>query len=200
MRRSLYAAAALLQGANALLATPPRRPETRLRNLNDHIDVLQGQFEASPVDGLPDWVQTTLEQQGLNVLTFDEGNASLLFANILVIALASYVGKQTGNADTMEIADGMRRERRRRGRMDVEKALPGEDDVRGWFADDQDCLLYTSDAADDYSSFVLVDDDGKLLRKGTPQPPLPAKSQRQMNYRVVQGSKYAVAADGDPAE
>ena len=42
--------------------------------------------------------------------------------------------------------------------------------------------------ADDYSSFVLVDDDGKLLRKGTPQPPLPAKSQRQMNYRVVQGS------------
>ena len=73
MRRSLYAAAALLQGANALLATPPRRRQTRLRNLNDHIDVLQGQFEASPVDGLPDWVQTTLEQQGLNVLTFDEG-------------------------------------------------------------------------------------------------------------------------------
>ena len=54
--------------------------------------------------------------------------------------------------------------------------------------------------ADDYSSFVLVDDDGKLLRKGSPQPPLPAKSQRQMNYRVVQGSKYAVVADGDPAE
>ena len=47
---------------------------------------------------------------------------------------------------------------------------------------------------------MLVDDEGKLLRKGTPQPPLPAKSQRQMNYRVVQGSKYAVVADGDPAE
>ena len=59
-------------------------------------------------------------------------------------------------------------------------------------------LIWTP--ADDYSSFVLVDDDGKLLRKGTPQPPLPAKSQRQMNYCVVQGSKYAVAADGDPAE
>ena len=61
-------------------------------------------------------------------------------------------------------------------------------------------LIWTP--ADDYSSFVLVDDDGKLLRKGTPQPPLPAKSQRQMNCRVVQGSKYAVAADaadGDPA-
>ena len=138
MRRSLYAAAALLPGTAALVPTPARRPLARLYNLNDHIDVLQGQFEASPVDGLPDWVQTTLEQQGLNVLTFDEGNASLLFANILVIALASYVGKQTGNADTMEIADGMRRERRRRGRMDVEKALPAEDDVRGWFADDQD--------------------------------------------------------------
>ena len=54
--------------------------------------------------------------------------------------------------------------------------------------------------ANDYASFVLVDDDGKLLRKGSPQPPLPAKSQRQMNYRVVQGSKYAVVADGDPAE
>ena len=136
-RRSLYAAA-LLPGTAALVPTPARRPLTRLYNLNDHIDVLQGQFEASPVDGLPDWVQTTLEQQGLNVLTFDEGNASLLFANILVIALASYVGKQTGNADTMEIADGMRRERRRRGRMDVEKALPGEDDVRGWFADEEE--------------------------------------------------------------
>ena len=138
MRRSLYAAAALLQGANALLATPPRRRETRLRNLNDHIDVLQGQFEASPVDGLPDWVQTTLEQQGLNVLTFDEGNASLLFANILVIALASYVGKQTGNADTMEIADGMRRERRRRGRMDVERGRCRARTTSGAaFADDQ---------------------------------------------------------------
>ena len=55
-------------------------------------------------------------------------------------------------------------------------------------------------SVDDYASFVLVDDDGKLLRKGSPQPPLPAKSQRQMNYRVVQGSKYAVVADGDPAE
>ena len=137
-RRSLYAAAALLPGTAAFITTPARRPLTRLYNLNDHIDVLQGQFEASPVDGLPDWVQTTLEQQGLNVLTFDEGNASLLFANILVIALASYVGKQTGNADTMEIADGVRRERRRRGRMDVEKALPAEDDVRGWFADEEE--------------------------------------------------------------
>ena len=71
-------------------------------------------------------------------MTFDEGNASLLFANILVIALASYVGKQTGNADTMEIADGVLRERRRRGRMDVEKAVPGEHDVRGWFADEEE--------------------------------------------------------------
>ncbi len=67
MRRSLYAAAALLPGTAAFITTPPRRRETRLRNLNDHIDLLQGQFEASPVDGLPDWVQTTLEQQGLNV-------------------------------------------------------------------------------------------------------------------------------------
>jgi hypothetical protein len=54
--------------------------------------------------------------------------------------------------------------------------------------------------ADDYSSFVLVDDEGALLRKGTPQPPLPAQAQRAMNYKVVKGSKYAAAADSCPAE
>ena len=135
MGRSLYAAVLLVDAA-ALLAPPAKRPPTRRRSLNDHIDLLQGQFEASSVEGLPGWVQNTLETQGLNVLTFDEANASLLFANVLVIGLASYVGRQTGNADTAERADGVRAERRRRGRMDVEKKLPGEEDVKGWFADD----------------------------------------------------------------
>lgn len=135
MGRSLYATVLLVDAA-ALLAPPAKRPPTRRRSLNEHIDLLQGQFEASSVEGLPGWVQNTLETQGLNVLTFDEANASLLFANVLVIGLASYVGRQTGNADTAELADSVRAERRRRGRMDVEKKLPGEEDVKGWFADD----------------------------------------------------------------
>jgi len=48
---------------------------------------------------------------------------------------------------------------------------------------------------DDYASFVLVDDAGELLATGSPVPPLPSYDQRTMNYRVVQGSKYATAAD-----
>lgn len=47
-----------------------------------------------------------------------------------------------------------------------------------------------------YDTFVLVDDDGKLLAKGKPTPGgLPPLRERQMNYRLVQGSKYARAAD-----
>eukprot|EP00633_Aureoumbra_lagunensis_P001239 CAMPEP_0197300624 /NCGR_PEP_ID=MMETSP0890-20130614/48806_1 /TAXON_ID=44058 ORGANISM="Aureoumbra lagunensis, Strain CCMP1510" /NCGR_SAMPLE_ID=MMETSP0890 /ASSEMBLY_ACC=CAM_ASM_000533 /LENGTH=220 /DNA_ID=CAMNT_0042779573 /DNA_START=19 /DNA_END=681 /DNA_ORIENTATION=+ len=48
---------------------------------------------------------------------------------------------------------------------------------------------------DDFKSFVLVDDDGNLLNYGTPLPPLPNYSYRQMNYNMVAGSKYARAAD-----
>lgn len=47
---------------------------------------------------------------------------------------------------------------------------------------------------DDYASFVLVDDDGKLLATGTPQPPLPHISMRKQNFQIVKGSKYAEAA------
>ena len=47
---------------------------------------------------------------------------------------------------------------------------------------------------DDYSSFVLVDDDGDLLANGTPTGQLPGMSQRQMNFQIVSGSKYATAA------
>jgi hypothetical protein len=48
-----------------------------------------------------------------------------------------------------------------------------------------------------YDSFVLVDDDGKLLATGKPStlngvPPL---RERQMNYKLVQGSKYATVAE-----
>lgn len=43
--------------------------------------------------------------------------------------------------------------------------------------------------------FVLVDDDGKLLATGKPLDGLPALRQRQMNYQIVAGSKYAKEAN-----
>ena len=48
---------------------------------------------------------------------------------------------------------------------------------------------------DTFQSFCLVDDDGNLLAAGTPGPPLPPLSQRRLNFNVVQGSKYAKAAE-----
>lgn len=49
-----------------------------------------------------------------------------------------------------------------------------------------------------FDTFVLVDDDGNLLAKGKPSDgpsSLPALRERQMNYRIVEGSKYARAAN-----
>ena len=47
-----------------------------------------------------------------------------------------------------------------------------------------------------YASFVLVDDDGHLLAKGTPSGGnLPPLDERKRNYELVKGSKYAVEAD-----
>jgi hypothetical protein len=49
-----------------------------------------------------------------------------------------------------------------------------------------------------FDTFVLVADDGSLLAQGTPSDGpagLPSLRERQMNYRIVQGSKYARAAD-----
>jgi len=44
--------------------------------------------------------------------------------------------------------------------------------------------------------FVLVDDAGAPLATGTPiGDALPPLRERQKNYRAVQGSKYATAAD-----
>lgn len=50
----------------------------------------------------------------------------------------------------------------------------------------------------DYDTFVLVDDDGNLLARGTPSDGptgLPPLRERVQNYRIVQGSKYARAVD-----
>lgn len=48
-----------------------------------------------------------------------------------------------------------------------------------------------------YNVFCLVDDEGKLLAKGTPSPSagLPAMRERQLNYKIVEGSKYSVEVD-----
>ena len=46
----------------------------------------------------------------------------------------------------------------------------------------------------DFSSFVLVDDDGALLALGAPTGTLPGIDQRMRNWAAVEGSKYADAA------
>jgi hypothetical protein len=46
-----------------------------------------------------------------------------------------------------------------------------------------------------YSRFVLVDDAGHLLNKGSPSGTLPPLSERKKNFQVVVGSKYAVEAE-----
>jgi len=49
-----------------------------------------------------------------------------------------------------------------------------------------------------YDTFVLVDDDGKLLARGTPSDGpggLPPLRERQLNYRIMAGSKYSKEAD-----
>ena len=48
-----------------------------------------------------------------------------------------------------------------------------------------------------FNTFVLIDDDGKLLNKGTPKANsgLPSIRERQKNFEIVRGSKYAVAAE-----
>ena len=46
-----------------------------------------------------------------------------------------------------------------------------------------------------FDIFVLVDDEGKELAHGKPTGRLPSLQERQVNYKVVAGSKYAVAAE-----
>ena len=54
--------------------------------------------------------------------------------------------------------------------------------------------------ASDYTTFVLVDDDGELLAKGTPQDDgtMPPLRERALNYRCVTNSKYSKEADKIP--
>ena len=45
--------------------------------------------------------------------------------------------------------------------------------------------------APEFRSFVLVDDEGMLLARGTPSGELPPLRERQANYEMVRGTKYA---------
>ncbi|KAL7442447.1 hypothetical protein ACHAXH_009229 [Discostella pseudostelligera] len=50
----------------------------------------------------------------------------------------------------------------------------------------------------DYDTFVLVDDDGKLLAVGKPSDgpgALPPRRERERNYQIMRGSKYATVAE-----
>ena len=46
-----------------------------------------------------------------------------------------------------------------------------------------------------FTTFVLVDDEGGLLASGTPTGRVPAMRERQGNFAMVQGSKYAREAE-----
>lgn len=48
---------------------------------------------------------------------------------------------------------------------------------------------------ENFDSFVLVDDAGGELARGKPSGALPRLRERQLNYAIVQGSKYARVAD-----
>jgi hypothetical protein len=43
---------------------------------------------------------------------------------------------------------------------------------------------------DNYDTFVLVDDDGNILARGSPTGELPSISERKANYNIVKDSKY----------
>merc|ERR1719226_389458 len=54
-------------------------------------------------------------------------------------------------------------------------------------------------APPDFSQFVLVDDEGRELKMGTPSGTLPPLRARQGNFQLVAGGKYAVAAEKGPS-
>jgi hypothetical protein len=50
-------------------------------------------------------------------------------------------------------------------------------------------------APPDFSQFVLVDDEGRELRRGRPTGGLPPARARKGNFELVAGGKYAIAAE-----
>ena len=52
----------------------------------------------------------------------------------------------------------------------------------------------------EFSTFVLVDDEGKQLCGGTPTGQLPSLEARKANYALVKGGRYAIAAESAESE
>lgn len=50
-------------------------------------------------------------------------------------------------------------------------------------------------APPDYEQFVLVDDEGREIKRGRPTGSLPSLRARQRNYALVEGGQYASAAE-----
>ena len=51
-----------------------------------------------------------------------------------------------------------------------------------------------------FTRFILVDDAGKQLATGVPTGRLPAMRERQYNYEMMKGGRFARAADAYAAE
>jgi len=60
-------------------------------------------------------------------------------------------------------------------------------------------LVWSPSLQSTYDTFVLVDDDGKELARGTPKETknsrMPSMRERQVNYKLVAGSKYGIVAE-----
>jgi hypothetical protein len=56
-------------------------------------------------------------------------------------------------------------------------------------------LVWVPGPADDFARFVLVDDEGAELASGVPTGSVPARREREYNYRMLEGGRYARAAD-----
>ena len=59
-------------------------------------------------------------------------------------------------------------------------------------------LVWCPGAESDFTKFVLVDDEGELLNEGQPTGTLPHIRERQHNFQLVRGSKYASACTSGP--
>jgi len=56
-------------------------------------------------------------------------------------------------------------------------------------------LVWVPGERSEFRTFVLVDDAGEFLAKGTPTGNIPRLSERERNYEVVRGGRYARVAD-----
>lgn len=56
-------------------------------------------------------------------------------------------------------------------------------------------LVWVPGAANDFARFVLVDDEGVELASGVPTGAIPPRREREYNYQMLKGGRYARAAE-----